>query len=167
MARPRDDEVTVSESTVLELVLRRLSHAPRTRAELSRDLTSRGIPIEVSDSVLDGLERSGLIDDDQFARMWVESRHRGRGLARGALRRELTQRGVDPDTISEALGQVDEDSELARARELADRRLRVLASCDPATKRRRLTAYLARRGYSGSVITTVVADVLATDMSLS
>lgn len=163
MARRKGDEGEISESAVREIVLRRLAHAPRTRAELSRDLARRGVPQEVSITILDGLEECGLIDDDQFARLWVESRHRVRGLARGALRRELADRGVAAETVTEALEQIDSDSEASRARDLAERRLRTMAGCDRATQQRRLSSYLARRGYSGSVISTVIAEVTRHD----
>ncbi|MFM8515148.1 MAG: regulatory protein RecX [Actinomycetota bacterium] len=160
MARRKADDGEVSESAVREIVLRRLSHAPRTRSELARDLARRGVPDEVSTSVLDGLQECGLIDDDQFAHLWVESRHRGRGLARGALRRELADRGVSPEIVSAALEQIDSESEITRAHVLAERRLRTMTGCDRPTRQRRLSGYLARRGYSGSVIATVLSDVL-------
>lgn len=163
MVHRRDDEGDVAESAVREVVLRRLAHAPRTRAELARDLARRGVPEPVSDSVLDGLEACGLIDDVQFARLWVESRHRVRGLARGALRRELTERGVSPDTVADALAHIDTESEVIRARELARRRLRTMVDCDRATQHRRLSAYLARRGYGGAVVSSVVLEVLQRD----
>ncbi len=160
MARRRGDQDSHSESAVREVVLRRLSHAPRTRGELSQDLSRRGVPSELVDSVLDGIEDAGLIDDAQFARLWVESRHRGRGLGRSVLRRELLHRGVEPDFIEDALGHIDSDAEMSRARELAERRLRALQGCDSVTQRRRLIAYLTRRGYPGSMSSAVVAEVL-------
>jgi len=160
MARRKADEGQISESAVREIVLQRLAHAPRTRSELARDLARRGVPEEVSTFVLDGLQECGLIDDDQFARLWVESRHRGRGLARGALRRELADRGVSPEIVSAALKQIDSRSEITRAHVLAEGRLRTMTGCDRSTRQRRLSGYLARRGYSGSVIATVLSSVL-------
>lgn len=164
-AHQRDSEVAFSESSIREIVLRRLSHAPRTRAELARDLARRGVPADIADPVLDGLEVAGVINDGLFAQMWVESRHRGRGLSSGALRRELTERGVDHESIGGALEQIDVDSEVERARELARRRLRALGSCDMTTRRRRLNSYLQRRGYPSSIISVVVGEALAADSS--
>ena len=118
MVHRRDDEGDVAESAVREVVLRRLAHAPRTRAELARDL---------------------------------------------ARRRELTERGVSPDTVADALAHIDTESEVIRARELARRRLKTMVDCDRATQHRRLSAYLARRGYGGAVVSSVVLEVLQHD----
>lgn len=154
------DEHPHSETALREMVLRRLAHAPRTRAELSRGLLGRGADPIAVDSVLDALADEGLIDDSAFAGLWVESRHRGRGLSRSALKRELHQRGVDPDVVSAAVDVIDDECERQRAVELARRRARVTAQGDAHARRRRLMGYLVRRGYSPALASSVVSTVL-------
>ncbi|MFE2147500.1 regulatory protein RecX, partial [Streptomyces sp. NPDC059456] len=75
------------------ICLRLLTGMPRTRRQLADALDKRGIPEEVSQEVLSRFEEVGLIDDAAFAGAWVESRHRGRGLARRALAQELRTKG--------------------------------------------------------------------------
>ena len=59
----------------------------------------------------------GLIDDRAFAEAWVGSRHAGRGLARRALAAELRRRGVDGETVGEAVAPRAPATEDASARQ--------------------------------------------------
>ncbi|MFY1701055.1 MULTISPECIES: regulatory protein RecX [Micromonospora] len=143
-----------------EICLRQLAVRPRTRAELAGALARRGISEEVAAEVLDRYDEVGIIDDAAFARAWVSSRHTGRGLARRALANELRQRGVDGDTASEALEELDEETEAETARALVDRKLRT-ARGEPDAVFRRLVGMLARKGYPAGVAIRAVKDALA------
>jgi regulatory protein len=102
----------------------------------------------------------GLVDDRMFARMWVESRQRGRGLSRRALRSELHRKGIPDLLIDEALDLVDPDDELATAREVAARKARSVVGLPRATQMRRLSAALARKGYGPGLSAQVVREAL-------
>ncbi|MDH6460466.1 regulatory protein [Micromonospora sp. A200] len=154
-APPRDEA-----EVAREICLRQLSVRPRTRAELAGALAKRGISDEVSADVLDRYDEVGIIDDAAFARAWVSSRHTGRGLARRALANELRQRGVDGDVASEALGELDEETEAETARALVDRKLRT-ARGEPDAVFRRLVGMLARKGYPPGAAIRAVKDALA------
>ncbi|WP_328338864.1 regulatory protein RecX [Micromonospora sp. NBC_00421] len=165
--RPDGAESTPVESTprdegelAREICLRQLAVRPRTRAELAGALAKKGISDEVSAQVLDRYDEVGIIDDAAFARAWVSSRHNGRGLARRALANELRQRGVDGEVASEALGELDEETEAATARALVDRKLRT-ARGEPDAVFRRLVGMLARKGYPPGVAIRAVKDALA------
>ncbi len=102
-----------------------------------------------------------MIDDAAFAEAWVSSRHHGRGLARRALGHELRRRGVDGAVVTDALGQLDADTERETARELVRRRLRSLGGSPPDVAFRRLAGMLARKGYPPGVALQVVREALA------
>jgi regulatory protein len=157
----RQAESEDPESIVRSILLRRLSMAPRTRVELEKDLTRRGADPDVAARVLDRFTDVGLIDDAAFARMWVESRHRGKALARSVLSHELRMKGVDKDIIDEALEQVDDDDELARARAFAQSKARLRAGEDAAKAVNRLASQLARKGYPAAVCFQVARERLA------
>lgn len=143
-----------------EICLRQLALRPRTRAELAAALAKRGISEEVSAGVLDRYDEVGIIDDAAFARAWVSSRHAGRGLARRALANELRRRGVDGEVATEALGELDEETEAETARVLVERKLRT-ARGEPDAVFRRLVGMLARKGYPPGVAIRAVKDALA------
>ncbi|MEU8086315.1 regulatory protein RecX [Micromonospora sp. NPDC049101] len=152
---PRDES-----EVAREICLRQLAVRPRTRAELAGALAKRGISEEVSAEVLDRYDEVGIIDDAAFARAWVSSRHSGRGLARRALANELRRKGVDGEVATEALGELDEETEADTARALVDRKLRT-ARGEPDAVFRRLVGMLARKGYPPGVAIRAVKDALA------
>lgn len=123
-------------------------------------LIRREVPPEVIDEVLDRLEAAGLIDDTAFAGAWVESRHRGRGLARRALARELRTKGVAPEVVDEAVERLDADQEEATARALVARKVRATRGLERTKRMRRLAGMLARRGYPEGVAMRVVREAL-------
>lgn len=145
-----------------EICLRLLAVRPRTRAELAAALRRRRIPDDVAEEVLDRYGEVGMVDDAAFARAWVSSRHHGRGLARRALGDELRRRGVAAETVTEALAQLDADTEAETARALVRRRLRT-ASGPPEAVIRRMVGMLARKGYPAGLAFRVVKEVLAED----
>ena len=143
------------------IVLRRLEQGPRTRAQLEEACARRNVPEWAVRQLLDRFTELGLVDDEQFARAWVRSRHDGRGLGRRALRYELLTRGVDRDIVDAAVAEVSLDDEDAAARQLVRARLAGMHRLDAVTKRRRLTSLLARRGYPPGVAARVVAEQLS------
>jgi regulatory protein len=148
------------EGAARQLVLRQLTRAPRTRAQLAAMLARRRFPDETVDRVLDRFGELQLIDDAAFARAWVESRHAGRGLARRALAYELRARGVEGETVDAAVAELSPDQEEATARALVRRRLQATAGQDGQARIRRVVGALARKGYSASLVFRLVREEL-------
>lgn len=154
---PDDDPASAARA----VVLRQLAMAPRSRAQLADTLARKGFTSDVAEQVLDRFEEVDLVDDDEFARQWVHTRHTGRGLARRALSHELRTRGVDDETVRAAVDAIDDETELEAARDLVRRRLRSMSGDDPARRTRRLAGMLARKGYSSSVAMRAIRDCVA------
>ena len=144
-----------------EIALRRLSVRARSRKELAQDLKSRDVAADAAAEVLDRFAEVGLINDAAFAQEWVESRGRRSGAAR--LRQELRLKGVAEEHIADAIGDRDEQADLISARELATRKAATMKGLDRVVKQRRLSALLARRGFSSAVIRRVMGEVLETE----
>ncbi|MGN7252654.1 MULTISPECIES: regulatory protein RecX [unclassified Arthrobacter] len=146
------------------IVLRQLTASPKSRLQLERKLAERNVPEDVAAAVLDRFEEVRLVDDAEFADMWVRSRSQSRRLARGALRRELADKGIDPDTAASALEQVSDEDEEAAARHLVQRKLRPGTDLTDRAERdkttRRLASMLARKGYQPSQAFRIVGEVL-------
>jgi len=148
------------------ICLRQLELAPRTRAQLSSALARKNVPTEAAQVVLDRFVEVGLIDDGEYARAWVEARHRGRGLARRALSHELRQRGVPEAEAGLALDGLDPAVDRDTARALVARKLASTAGLEPAARLRRLGGMLARKGYPAGLAYEVVREALATEGAL-
>ncbi len=148
------------EQVARKICLDQLDRAPRTRAQLADTMQRRFVPDEVAARVLDRLEDVGLVDDAAFATAWVHSRHATRGLSGRALARELRGRGVADETVTAAVGELDDDTELDTARDLVRRKLRSMGSVPTEAQRRRLVSLLARKGYPAGVAYRVVRELM-------
>lgn len=148
------------EQVARTILLRRLSAAPRTRSELRSDLLRRGLAEDLADRVLDRFVEVGLIDDTAYAQLWVDSRQRTRGSARGVLRQELRSKGISDDDAALALEGIDEDAERARAVQLVQVKARGMTRLEPDVRVRRLVSMLMRRGYRQGMALSVVTEVL-------
>jgi len=148
------------ESVARTIALRMLERQPRTRLELERAMARRDVPSDVAAAVLDRFTEVGLIDDEAFAQAWVDSRHRGRGLAKRALSAELRRRGVDETVLRDAVATVSDDDERAAAAALVERKLRTMSSLPRDVRMRRLVGMLGRKGFGSGVALSVVREAL-------
>ncbi|MCU1575727.1 MAG: regulatory protein RecX [Leifsonia sp.] len=142
--------------------MHQLARRGMSRWELEQVLEKRGVDVELATAELDRLEGVGLLDDAALAVTLVYTQHTRRGLGRTAIAQELKRRHIDADLIADALSEIADDDELERAKELALKRVQQLSSYDDETVTRRLTGFLARKGYGSSVVRESVAAALQT-----
>lgn len=131
-----------------------------SRRELERHLRDRGFEQHEIDDEVARLDADGYVDDVALAQNLVGTLQERKGLGRSAIAAELTRRLLAPAAIEYALELIDSSDELGRARELAVKRARQLGGLDRETAVRRLSAYLARRGYGGSTVRAAVDQAL-------
>jgi len=141
--------------------LRALARRAHARFDLRRRLVQKQHPPPAVDGALDRLTAAGLLDDARFALDYAAAKaQRGRGAAR--LIRDLLAQGVERRIAEEAVRTslaaegVDPG---AAVRALAEKRARQLAGLPAAVKKRRLVAFLVRRGFNGGTIREVVESL--------
>ncbi|MBX6341002.1 MAG: RecX family transcriptional regulator, partial [Thermomicrobiaceae bacterium] len=141
------DEVARATNAALQF----LAYRPRSTREVRDRLTRRGFSPEAVEATIAKLQGWRYLDDAEFARFWVENRAEHQPRGRRLLVQELRQKGVDVETARQAVDETELD-ELPAAVELARKRLPSLRGLDEPTRRRRLAAYLQRRGYDPGVV---------------
>jgi regulatory protein len=139
-----------------EAALRLLAYRPRSEAELRGRLTRRGLPPGVVQETMERLREQGLLNDDAFARYWVDARQQSSPRGRLLLRRELLAKGIGVETAAQALATVAEEEIARRA---AEKKARSLHDLDYATFRRRLGQFLLRRGFSYETARALVEEL--------
>jgi len=141
--------------------LRALARRAHARVDLRRRLLQKQHPPAAVDGALDRLSAVGLLDDARFAVDYAAAKaRRGRGPAR--LVHDLQSQGVDRRVAEDAVRQslAAEGVDPADAvRGLAEKRARQLAGLPPAVRKRRLSAFLARRGFEAHQIWEVVESL--------
>jgi regulatory protein len=134
-----------------------LSYRPRSTSEVRRNLRQKDVDERIVDAVIARLVHARLLDDREFARYWVDNRERFNPRGLRGLRHELAQKGVSSEIIDEALATYDEE---AAARRTAEAGARRLSLGDLSAFRRKLKAYMARRGFSYAVIIPLIEELV-------
>lgn len=160
-APERPDRDSDPHDVARAIALKQLTMAPRSRRQLADKLRQKGCDDEVAARVLDRLEEVGLIDDEAYAAMLVRSQQAGRGLARRALQQELRRKGIDDETVTASLEEIDDEDERERARALVAKKLRSMHGLDATVQTRRLAGMLARKGYPSSLAFAVIREAIA------
>ncbi|HET8624496.1 MAG TPA: regulatory protein RecX [Gemmatimonadales bacterium] len=138
------------EEAAYRTVLRALHRRAHARADLAQRLMRRGLATDAVTAALERAERHGFLDDSAFAAHYVATRsERGRGPSR--LTRDLLALGVARAVVDRAVAErwPPEADRSAIPVALAARRAAQLGDLPRPVKRRRLLAFLARRGFSG------------------
>lgn len=160
-----DDEKIISlqaedeQEVAYQRILKFISHRIRTEDEIRRNLIKHKVQSRVINDVLQKLRRNGMVNDKQFAKSWVENRNEFRPRAHRMLTYELRQKGITDEIISQTLDSIISDEELAF--KAAQNQVRKYKELEWPNFRRKLSGFLARRGFSYNIISLVVDQVWA------
>lgn len=184
LAERREQRAAVDDpAAVLDAAARLLEARPRSVAEVRRRLTRLGYRADLVAAAVTRLLELGFLDDEAFARAWVESRDRARPRGEHALRRELGLKGIAAAQINATLaerrdagskpwpGTADGNDaptgvdEAAAERLLGKRLPAILRERDPRRRQQRAYALLARNGFAPDVCSVVARRVLAAEVA--
>ncbi len=147
-----EDAVARAKEDAMRLVVLR----PRSIAEIKRSLRRKGVEEPHIDRVVNRLEELELLNDEAFARYWVDQRETFKPRSRMALRQELMQKGVQRDLVERALAEVDEKASALR---LAEKRALRWQQLPFETFREKMTRFLYQRGFDYEIIREVTDEV--------
>lgn len=136
--------------------LKFINYRPRTTSEIRQNLKKHGITDEVIANVMARLEQSGWVNDTRFAQDWVDNRTDLRPRSKRALAYELRQRGIERETIEQAVEAVDDESMAYQAALKQSRKYQTLEWQD---FRQKMLSFLARRGFSYEVSAEATSKV--------
>lgn len=178
-AERREQKAAIDDpAVVLEAAARSLEARSRSVTEVRRRLTGAGYRADLVESAIERLTELGMLDDEAFARAWVESRDRARPRGERAIREELRLKGVDGAVIDAVLtdrrvgiregtddGEGDTETpprsaDAVAAERLIARNARALAKVpDPRQRRQRAYALLARNGFDPETCREIAATI--------
>lgn len=145
-----EDEVEVAYQRALKF----LSFRIRSLSEIIEKLKKCDYSENVINNVCDRLIEKGYIDDQKFVETWVENRNVFRPRSHRLLRWELRQKKINEELIEEVLNETDSEESLASL--AAEKYARKLNGLEKEYYFRKLVAFLARRGFSYTIILPVV-----------
>ncbi|MGR6092012.1 regulatory protein RecX [Brevibacterium sp. CSND-B09] len=129
--------------------------------ELRKKLLKRDLMPEAIDVLIEKLQNSRLLNDEEFAHRFARAQRENRKLSRSVLKRELSKKGISPELAADAVADIDGEEELAR--EVAEKKAASTRRLDYAVRERRILGMLARRGFPSAICIKVTREVLAED----
>jgi regulatory protein len=148
-----DIKIHSTEEKLYQQALGLLSRRPRSEDEIRQRFKRKNVPDEIQDRVVSRLHEAKYLNDLDFAKAWVENRLEFRPRSAWAIKAELMKKGVASETIEEALEGFDDEAAAFHAAAIGARKYRKL---DWKLFRKRLGAFLARRGFQYHLISPAI-----------
>ncbi len=140
---------------LLDRLIKFTTIRPRSEFEIKRWLVRKKISGEDCKVALQELKKAGLVDDEAFARWWIEQRTTFRPKSLRMLILELVKKGVDKDLAQKVVSESGlNDEELVF--QLIEKRKRVWEKLDKETRKKKIVNFLSSRGFSWGVIRKVI-----------
>ena len=146
-----------AQETGYQRAVKYISYRLRTTTEIKQHLSKKGIDEDILNTVIHRLEENGLVNDSNFAQMWIENRNEFRPRSHRLLATELRIKGIDSEIIQETLEATTPDEDLAYY--AAQKRVRRYKHLDWNEFYKKLGSFLARRGFSYTIIKPVINQV--------
>jgi regulatory protein len=155
-------DLQLSEKSVYEQALTLLEYRARSVDELRRKLRQKGGSPEEVEEALQRLLDQKLLDDADFAKQFARGKLGNAGASRHRIAQELSRKGIKREAAATAIDEVTEEEgidPMVAAQRVARKKWKTLASLDAMTRKRRLYAFLARRGFNPDEIRELMAAV--------
>lgn len=149
-----EDEVEVA----LQKALNFLSYRPRSTYEVNKNLSKHGFGEETTEIVIEKLTRGNLINDREFATLWIEDRSLYKPKGKTALNSELYKKGISREIIEESLLELPENLLAIKA---GQSKLRHYSNLEKKEFQKKMYGFLARRGFQYGIISEVTPKLWA------
>jgi regulatory protein len=149
--------------TAYNYALNLLSARPYSTSALYRKLIQEKYSAADADDAIRRLVDNGLLNDAKYAEQYARSKILSTGSSKRRLQQDLYRKGIKGDVATAAIANVLEQEEIDPAvvvERVARKKLAQLGDLEPLVLRRRLFAFLARRGYDLDEIKSVVVRLL-------
>jgi regulatory protein len=139
-----------------DVAVRYLATRPRSVAEIHRHLRGKRFEDDAIAKAIDKLRAQRYVDDEAFARFWLEQRERFRPRGDRGLRSELLGKGISRDVVELVLGERAPDADVEQAKRALSRPMTRWATLTTPERKRKIHAYLAARGFDYGTIEEVI-----------
>ncbi len=149
------DEVVRARDYALGLLISRTY----TKSQMIDALEKSGFGDQAVNESLENLEQLNYIKDERYAKNWVKNRLRAKPTSKRAMARELCRKGIDKSTVHRVLAEIDDADEMLMALQLVTKQATRYKSLTPNVAKRRLYAFLSRRGFDHETIGHVMRRI--------
>ena len=157
MAKQTDKPLTPDQ--VLDKMAKYCAYQERCVKDVKDKLKTFDIPQEEKTKILDYLLDNRFVNDERFAKIFVQSKSNQNDWGANKIRYHLIQKGIAKDIIVEALGQTDEEVYRQRLIEILKTKAKTIKAASDFEKKRKLAAYAMQKGFEGALVWEVLKDL--------
>ena len=144
---------------VLDKMAKYCAYQERCVKDVRDKLKTFEIPEEEKTKIIDYLLDNRFVNDERFAKSFVRGKINQSGWGMNKIRFHLIQKGIDKDTIDEALGQTDEEAYRQRLIDILRMKVKTVKADSDFEKKRKLAAYAMQKGFEGSLVWEVLKNL--------
>ena len=144
---------------VLDKMAKYCAYQERCVKDVKDKLKTFDIPQEEKTKILDYLLDNRFVNDERFAKIFVQSKSNQNDWGTNKIRYHLIQKGIAKDIIEEALGQTDEEVYRQRLIEILKTKAKTVKAANDFEKKRKLAAYAMQKGFEGSLVWETLKDL--------
>ena len=139
----------------LDKLLRFATLRPRSEGEINNYLRRKKVHESMHSQLFDRLNHLELIDDEKFAKWWVEQRQAFRPKPKRILSNELRVKGINSEIIKKVVGEEEIDEE-KMAKDLIEKRAYKWKNFEGFELKQKMSQYLAQKGFTWEIVEKVV-----------
>ena len=143
---------------VLDKMAKYCAYQERCVKDVKDKLKTYDIPQESKDEILDYLLDNRFVNDERFARSFVRGKLNQSGWGVNKIRFHLMKKGIDKDTIDEALGQTDEEVYKQKLIDILKAKSKTVKAETDFERKRKLAAFAMQKGFEGSLVWEVLKE---------
>jgi regulatory protein len=158
--------MTQAEENFYNFALRFLSYRTRSEKEVVDKLKSKQVDPQIVEKIIAKLKDKKFINDEEFARQWIESRLRFKPRSLRLIKLELKQKGISPEIVESSIKnqELGAESDLEQAKQLIEKRIGRFRNKFGMTREEayeKLGRYLASKGFNWDIIKKSIDGVLS------
>lgn len=127
----------------------------RCISEVSKKLTTWGVPPAEQQRIIDRLQDEGFINEERYCRAFVNDKLRFNRWGRVKIRAALYEKQLPREYIAQAIEEIDEEEYMQTLHDLVATKQRELKNEDFATKQK-IIRFAASRGFEPAKILQIV-----------
>ena len=144
---------------VLDKMAKYCAYQERSVKDVKDKLKTFDISQEDREKILDYLLDNRFVDDERFAKSFVRGKINQSGWGLNKIRFHLIQKGIDKETIDEALKQTDEEVYRQRLIDVLKTKSKTVKAENDFEKMRKLAAYAMQKGFEASLVWEVLKEI--------
>ena len=156
---PKQPDKPLTPDQVLDKMAKYCAYQERCVKDVRDKLKTFDIPQKEKDEILDYLLDNRFVNDERFAKSFVRGKINQSGWGTNKIRFHLIQKGIDKETIDEALGQTDEETYRHRLIDILKTKSKTVRAENDFEKKRKLAAYAMQKGFEGSLVWEVINGI--------